>query len=94
MKKQIVELEPAAINETPRLSHLQTLWPGSRDAEAVMLLRAALPVHGCPPRQYVRAEQGATIVQFPLGEEEVRHLAELLNEAVQILDADRKDRAH
>jgi hypothetical protein len=29
-----------------------------------------------------------------LGEEEVRHLAELLNEAVQILDADRKDRAH
>lgn len=56
------------------------------------MLRAALRVPRHPPRQYVRAEQGATIVDIPLGEEEARHLIELLTWAVQALEAEKKDK--
>jgi hypothetical protein len=89
-----MELEAGSVNETPRLSHWQILYPNGRGDEAVVLLRGAVRSPQHSPRQFLRAELGATIVDIPLGEGEVRHLAQELAEAVGVLDAAQKDRAH
>ncbi len=89
-RKVKVELEAGAVNETPPLSHWQFMLPVGRSDEATVMLRSAVRLPHHPPRQFARAELGATTVDIPLGEEEARHLLEVLKWAIEALDAEQK----
>lgn len=83
-KKTAARLQEHAINELPVLHNWSALYPNGRSDGAVLLLRSSIsPHHGTGPFERVRP--GATMVDIPLGREQIDDLLRVLKEAQEIL---------
>lgn len=89
-----IDLEAATVNELPPLSHWQGQYPSTPRDGVVMNLRGALPIAGLPSTMFARASTGATLVDIPLSEAEVRNLARVMQDAVDVFDAQQRGRAN